>query len=219
MRYRITRDGMVFGPYTDAEVRRYLASGNILPGDLAQAEGTEEWLPVAELFPSAPAATTAAAYPGGLPALYPDPPDFPWWAVLILAIITWGFFAVIWDVVEASWLHRIERASKAIWLYLGWALLYLLRLPGTYHDVAHNVWGGPRYYHPHAFGVGLLSFALAIASRFVFRDELQRHFNTVEPLGLRLSSVLTLFFGGIYFQYHFNRINELKRSLRVSVPS
>jgi hypothetical protein len=25
-------------------------------------------------------------------------------------------------------------------------------------------------------------------------------------------------FGGLYFQYHFNRINEVKRALHVSVP-
>ena len=219
MRYRIARDGMVFGPYTDAEVRRYLVSGNILPSDLAQLEGTEEWLPVAELFPSAPAAPSPAAYPGGLPALYPDPPDLPWWVVLVLAMFTGGLFAVIWDVVEANWLHRIESASKALWLYLAWAVLYLVRVPGMYHDVAHNMLGGPRYEHPHALGVGILSFALAIASRFVFRDELLRHFNTAEPIGLRLNLLWTLLFGGIYFQFHFNRINGLKRSLRVSVPS
>ena len=218
MRYRIARDRMVFGPYTEAEVRRYLETGNILPTDLAQPEGTEEWLPVAELFPVAPASVPQGAYAAGAPGLYPDPPDLPWWAVLILSVITWGFFMVIWDVVEANWLHRIERTSRALWLYLAWAFLYLLRLPGTYHDVAHNVWGGPRYDHPHGFSVGLLSLALAIASRFVFRDELLRHFTTAEPIGLRLNPVLTLFLGGIYFQYHFNRINEMKRALRVSVP-
>lgn len=218
MRYRIARDGMVFGPYTDAEVRRYLASGNILPTDLAQAEGTEEWLPVEELFPSAPAAVPQAAAAGGMHALYPDPPDFPWWAVLVLALLTGGLFAVIWDVVEAGWLHRIERTSKAIWLYLAWAVLYLVRAPGMYHDVAHNMFGAPLYRHPHGFGIGLLSAALAIASRFVFRDELLRHFHTAEPIGLRLNPLWTLLFGGIYFQFHFNRINELKRSLRVSVP-
>jgi len=211
VRYRITRDGMVFGPYTEAEVTRYLASGNILLGDLAQADGTDEWIPVADLFPAAPAAHVRSA-------LYPDPPDFPWWAVLLLAVLTGGLFAVIWDLVESSWFRRIEPASKAFWLYLAWAVLYLLRLPGTYHDVAHNLFGGPVYYHPHGISVGVLSFALAMASRFVFRDELHRHFNTVEPLSLRLGPVMTFFFGGIYFQYHFNRINKAKRAMHVSVP-
>ena len=33
-------------------------------------------------------------------------------------------------------------------------------------------------------------------------------------VGLSLSGVMTFFFGGIYFQYHINRINELKRMAR-----
>ena len=80
------------------------------------------------------------------------------------------------------------------------------------------MFGGPFYVYPHAAGLGLISIVLALASRFVFRAELLRHFNGPEPMGLHLSWWMTLFFGGLYFQYHFNRINELKRALRVSVP-
>jgi hypothetical protein len=36
----------------------------------------------------------------------------------------------------------------------------------------------------------------------------------VEPVGLSLSGVMTFFFGGLYFQYHLNRINEMKRLAR-----
>ena len=42
------------------------------------------------------------------------------------------------------------------------------------------------------------------------RSELEEHFNTVEPVGLSLSGVMTFFFGGLYFQYHINDINRRK---------
>lgn len=218
MNYRIARNGQIFGPYTTAHVLRYIASGNILPTDLAQAEGTDEWLPVEQVFPATPQAVPVAPYPGGLPRLFPDPPDFPWWAALLLGIFTGGIFFVVWDVYEAAWLHRLERASNALWLYIACVVLYLFRFPTTYHQVTHNIFGDEIYVTHHSGSLGLLALVLAIVARFVFRAELLRHFNAVEPIGLRLNGFLTLLFGGLYFQYHFNRINDVKRALRVSVP-
>src|SRR5579875_1885266 len=103
MTYRIARGPEVFGPYTSEEVYRLLNSGNVVPSDLAQAEGSTDWRPVSELFPVPDPATTAAAPL----TLYPDPPNLPWWVALLLGIITGGLFFVIWDIVEAAWMRRI----------------------------------------------------------------------------------------------------------------
>ena len=46
------------------------------------------------------------------------------------------------------------------------------------------------------------------------RRSMEEHFNGPEPIGLSLSGVMTFFFGIYYFQYHFTRINELKRAAR-----
>ncbi len=46
------------------------------------------------------------------------------------------------------------------------------------------------------------------------RASIQEHYNTVEPLGLHLGPIMTFFFGALYFQFHFNRINEIKRIAR-----
>jgi hypothetical protein len=203
----------MFGPYTTAEVQRYLASGQVLPTDLAQAEGMAEWLPVGELFPAAPLP------PAVRPVLFPDPPDLPWWVALLLGIVTGGLFFVIWDIVEAAWLRRVALASAALGLYVVVAVLYVLRLPQAWHSIAYNAFNGPPMVAtPLGDFVGLAGLALAIVARFVLRGELLRHFNGPEPLGLRLNAFWTLLFGGLYFQFHFNRINERKRMLRVSVP-
>ena len=259
MTYLISRNSQQYGPYTDAEVRHYLGTGNILVTDYAQPEGSAEWALVGAIFaayiaqtsgiPSAATYGTAAnaipgsvfpagtflpggavppagppAYAAAAPAsaalgrLYPDPPDLPWWLALILGIVTFGFFFVVWDIVESAWLRRIERGSSALLLYIAVAVLYLIRLPGSWATVRYNL-GGDSTAYSHAPGLGLAALILIIVARFVFRRELLTHFNGPEPLNLHLNGFWTLLFGGLYFQYKFNRINRRKRELQVSIPS
>ena len=148
---------------------------------------------------------------------YPDPPDFPWWAALLLLFITGGLFMVVWDIVEASWMKRINKGTSALLLYIGVAVLYLFKLPSMWSTMDYNMFGGPLV---HTSGtLGSIAFILVIAARFVFRRELLEHFNHQERIGLKLSGFLTLILGGVYFQYHFNKINELKRATNRSVTT
>ncbi|MGH9597603.1 MAG: DUF4339 domain-containing protein, partial [Edaphobacter sp.] len=62
--------------------------------------------------------------------------------------------------------------------------------------------------------VSLACWVVRLIARFTLRDTLEQHFNGPEPLGLRLSAVMTFFFGGIYFQYKLNEINQIKQTLR-----
>ena len=62
--------------------------------------------------------------------------------------------------------------------------------------------------------LALIIWIVRLVARFTMRSNLEEHFNGPEPVGLSLSGVMTFFFGGIYFQYHLNRINELKRMAR-----
>lgn len=217
MTYRIARNGQIFGPYTLIETERYIASGNILLTDLAQAEGMQEWLTVETLFPTAPVATTP--HPGGLPRLYPNPPDLPWWLALIIGVLTMGIFFQVWDLVESSWMRRVDRSSIALYLYIAECVLYVIKLPTTLAIILYNIGVGPPVDGGHSALITLIGIALFFATRFTLRKELHRHFNSAEPIGLHLNWFLTLLFGGLYFQYHFNRVNEIKRALRVSVPS
>ena len=219
MTYRIARSGQTFGPYTEVEIRQYLASGNIGLTDLVQAENSGEWVPVLELFPLATVRPTPVPPPvTGPRVLYPDPPDFPWWGALLLGMVTGGLFFVVWDIVEASWLKRIERNSTALLFYIGVAILYLFKLPSMWSTMNFNMFGGPPM-HGHGGSLGAIGFILAIVARFVFRRELLVHFNNREPIGLQLNGFLTLCFGGLYFQYHFNKINSVKRATNTSVPA
>ena len=67
MNYQISRNGQLYGPYTLEDLQRYVASGNVLPMDLAKTETMTEWLPVSQILANAAAATPAqtATIPAG----------------------------------------------------------------------------------------------------------------------------------------------------------
>jgi hypothetical protein len=218
MTYRIARNGQLYGPYSLREAERYLASGHILATDLAQPVGGEEWLPISTLFPTTPI-PAPRTLPGGMPRLFPDPPDLPWWVALILDVFTLGLFFVVWDIVLTAWMHRIERSSIAVYLYIAAAVIFVLNLPASWHSIQYSLFDAAPLEPAHPFLFIGGGFLIRLVARFVFRSELLHHFNGPEPIGLRLNAFFTLLFGGLYFQYHFNRINQVKRTLRISVPA
>jgi hypothetical protein len=63
----LSRDGQVYGPYTDAQLAEAVAAGNVLPTDMLNVAGVAEW-------------RVASAVPGLLPppeplSLDPDPDE------------------------------------------------------------------------------------------------------------------------------------------------
>jgi hypothetical protein len=60
--------------------------------------------------------------------------------------------------------------------------------------------------------VYVAAIVLNIVAIFKARSLLLEYYNTVEPINLRLSGVMTFFFNIYYFQYHFTRIAEWKRT-------
>jgi len=194
---------------------RRMAAGDFAPADLAQGDGQEEWLPLETLFPISP---PAHPHPAGMPKLMADPPDLPWWIALLIGIFTLGFFFQIWDIVQSGWMKRVDRNSIAVFLYIAEFVVFLLKLPSTLHNVAHN-FGAATDVETPSYWLIISGIVLLMISRFVLRNELLKHFNGPEPIGLKLSWLWTLLFGGLYFQYQFNCINRVKRTLRISVPA
>lgn len=219
MLYHVSRNGQVYGPYTREDIERYLQTGNVLPTDMVRAEGATEWVPVAQLFapPSAGSPTIAAppgfagppmtGYPVGMSS-YPDPPNLNWVLVLLFGIVTCGLFIVAWDIVQAVWMRRVDARSKALYLYIAGDLLNMF---GSLLRFRTLFAGGVRYGVSFALPFGLITLILIVLARFDMKRSLEEHYNTREPIGLSLNSVMTLFFGSLYFQYHMTRINELKR--------
>jgi hypothetical protein len=224
MPYQISRAGQIYGPYTLEDLQRYIATGNILLTDLAKSEEMTDWVPVAQILnPAAAVPNPAAGVPPYVPpstpysqsqsayavSPYPDPPNLHWAIVLLLAICTCGIFAIIWSFVQVLWMKRIEPQTRAFPYFLAYAILSFIN-GGFSAFTMHG------HHHSSALGAlaGIASFIFLILFRFAMRDSLERHFNSAEPIGLRLGPIMTFFFGEIYFQYHFNQINAAKQALR-----
>ena len=221
MSYFILRDGQQYGPYSQADVQRYLRTGDIFPGDLSRTEKMNEWLPVSRVLGSAapPPPRSLVAAPvlaGGIPAtafvpasgqlpphplaVEPLPPRMHWGVLLLLMILTFGFFGWIWSFVIAHWVRKIDGHNNAtLLLVFGFALnigavalLYMRRDLSTWVAV-----------------VAIAALALFVLAIFAMRKSMDAYYGSRENI-LSLSAVMTFFFHIVYFQFKFNRIRDTK---------
>jgi hypothetical protein len=221
--YKIARDGQEFGPYSLSDVQRYVGTGNILPTDLARAEGTTDWLPVSQVIGTiavpqqlAPLGYAAAS------SQYPDPPNLQWWVVLLIAIFTCGLFLVVWDFVQVLWVKKVEPTTKVFRYFLIFIGLYVLNILVSFAKgfLVFARTSNPSLNRTFLIVSGIsifftiVSIVMMIVYRFTMRTSLLQHFNGPDPVGLSLSGIMTFFFGSLYFQFHFNRINEIKNKHR-----
>jgi hypothetical protein len=210
MNYFITRDGQQYGPYTLADLQRYVASGEILLTDLARSEGMNEPLPVSQIIGTIPVPqaqiTTSSAINA---AIYPDPPNLHWGLVLLFGIFSCGLFNAVWNLVQAAWMKKVAPQSTALYYYIA-SLCVLAATFFTGIEAAHT-----HSTNSTLGAVNLVYYILLLIGRFSLRSSLEQHYNSVEPMGLSLSGVMTFFFGDIYFQYHFNDIMRRKYAARL----
>ncbi len=217
MNYYISRGGRQYGPYTLSDLQRYFAEGSIVAGDLARREDSQSWVPVTQILGTSPAAVQTAppiqpgtavpqVTPGAVPG--PLPPNLHWAVVLVLTIVTCGLFGIVWAFLQAGWVKKIVPRSNALLMY---ALYVAFLLLGTAISFAGAVGG------PEAVRAMMVSWLFTMASvvcfligAFNIRSCLLEHYNSVEPIGLRLSAVMTFFFNTLYFQYHMSRIYQWK---------
>jgi len=204
MNYFIKRDLQEYGPYTLAELQRYVASGNVLLTDLCRSEGMSDWVPVSQVIGNIPVPAAAPAPTPASAAQYPAPPSLHWALVLLLSVVTCGIFLWIWALVEANWVRKVQPTRKGMVLWSFTILLSLIEvvLAAFPDDTAKAV----------AIVLRLGGAILWITGTFSMKSSIEEHYNTAEPLGLELNGVLTFFFNVFYFQYHFTKINELRKS-------
>jgi hypothetical protein len=223
MLYHVSRNGQNYGPYTLEDLQRYVAAGNVLPTDLAKSDEMPDWVPVAQVLgasmPAAPAPVVAygapvPAYPVAV-AIYPDPPNLHWALVLLITCFTCGLFGFVWMFVQAAWMRKVNPNSKALFYYIAAIVVYVIMIGGDVAMIASGSSGTPSAGTSALLAVcGIAYCVLFIVAIFTMRSDMEEHFTGPEPIGLSLSGVMTFFFSILYFQYHFTRINEIKRAAR-----
>lgn len=216
MNYMLLRDGQQYGPYTLADLQRYVATGNILITDLVKSEGMENWVPLSQVIGNIPVPVAPVQQPAiPMGSAYPAPPDLHWGILLAINIVTCGLFSWAWIIVEAAWLRKVQPASKGL-IYA--ILAACLTFGGAFASGFVSTTQHRRA--PLAVLVYLAGFVFWFVTAFSMKSSIEEHFNTAEPIGLRLSGVMTFFFQAlffnVYFQYHFTEINRAKKAQQLS---
>ena len=233
MKYYIQRQLNEYGPYTLADLQRYVAQGSIQLTDLTRSEGMTEWTPVSQVIgnipipapvqtsfaPGAPAYGGGAIYAGSgnayaatgaMPAAIagPVPTDLHWALVLVIGFFTCGLFWWVWWIVEAVFLRKLKSDSKALFFVI---LAFVCYFAGGF------IRGMMRAMNPGEtvnYGVPfyLIGFVLFVIAEFQMKNDLEDYYNTTEPINLQLSGVMTFFFAVWYFQHHLSRIAKWKNT-------
>jgi hypothetical protein len=222
MKYFVIRDGQQYGPYTLAELQRYVQQGNVALTDQARSEAMDRTVSVQEIVgniavPQAAASPSsygqvpvyggsgaaAAAQPALAAEEGPMPIGLHWGIVLLLTIVTFQIFSLIWLLVEAAFVHRLRTGHKPlIWYSIG---ITLILLSGFFSGLG-------REYLAFLPLLQLVGAGFLIAGHYSIKFALEEYYNAVEPYGLYLSGGMTFFFNVFYFQYHFRKIREWKQT-------
>jgi membrane-bound ClpP family serine protease len=145
----------------------------------------------------------------------PMPPSMHWALVWLLGGITFGGFTLIWTFKQAGFVKKIDPSSKAVLLMTLAVVGQLALVLGAVGLIMASASSGS--FNAGVAGiigiVMLLSMVIAVMwliAIFGMRSSLVRYYNSVEPMGLKLSGVMTFFFNILYFQYHLTRIANWK---------
>ncbi len=225
MSYYISRAGQQYGPYSLAELQTYMAQGSISLTDFARTDGMATWVPLSQLLAAAAAPPIPPRPPvygqpyKGVPLSLlqqpqaasfggPVPPSLHWALVLLFSVLSCGVFWIVWIFIQSSFIKRIRPESEVTPLYVVYIVLAFGG--GIFAGI------GSAMDTPMGEGLGrlieLTGAVVFIVAKFKARRLLEEYYNSVEPIGLRLSGVMTFFFDILYFQYHFTRIADWKRT-------
>ena len=241
MNYYVARNGQTYGPYSEETVRKYLTDGSMQASDMGRTDAMPNWAPLSQIL-SIGAASTSSPFAPPPPAYAGQPqpvmgqsgaglnvpPSLHWAIILVIAVFTSGLFITIWAFIQANWIRSIDPASKAIRdLIIGSVFPILGAIAAGIFLVATGVATGLAWQLDNpslavlgsmASGflimimLGIVGLIFTLKCFFGMKASMERYYNSTEPINLRLSGVMTLFFNVFYLQYHMTRIADWKRT-------
>jgi uncharacterized membrane protein len=139
---------------------------------------------------------------------YPAPPQLHWALLLLFTVLTLGIFMIVWLFVQSTWVRKINPASNVTTqfaVYLVLAIFGQLLLEG-----ADNL---------KAVGlvITLASYVVFYFGAYSMRRSMLNHYNSVEPMQLKLSAAMVFLFSVFYFQYHMTRIAGWKAASKLAI--
>jgi hypothetical protein len=196
--YTLARGDQRHGPYTLEHLREYSAAGSVQPTDLVWTPGMATWSTVSEVLQQKAAPGMPPPIPGAdaRPA-GTKPPSLHWAVVLLLAIVTVGWFALVWMFVHAVWIRRIDPKSRALFLLAGGVAVLLIR---GFTDAGEAT----------QLLLQLVWVIVALVAYFDMRAAIEVRY------GVELSGIMTFFFSVLYLQYHLRLIAKGQHTARTT---
>lgn len=170
------------------------------------------------------AAAPTMAAPAAPVVAGPVPSDLHWALVLLFGVLSCGMFSLVWVFIEGGFVKKIRPASNHLALIITGIVIQFVSIIVFYASIFGLAFAsaGNGSSQPPAAALALVvglywaglfgGLALRIVGYFKIRSAMLDYYNTVEPISLRLSGVMTFFFALFYFQYHFSRIAAWKRT-------
>lgn len=146
-------------------------------------------------------AYTPSPYPG-MPITMPTPPRLHWGWVLLLTLLTRGFFGDIWLLVQAIWIRKVAGRNDL----QRWAIVNVCKIPvgiliGAATGAASAHAGLTLNQSRGAIGLTAGMYGLVVAVIYLVTIFRMRTALEEPPIGIPLGGVMTFFFGTLYFQY------------------
>jgi hypothetical protein len=140
------------------------------------------------------------------------PPEMHWAVVLVLSWVTFGLGALIWTFKEALFVKKIDASSKAVMLFLGALLVMVMQVVLYFAMIGSGSFEDLAALSGVLMILNVVIILFGLMGVFGMRGSMVRYYNSIEPIGLKLSGVMTFFFSVLYFQYHFSRIARWKKT-------
>lgn len=139
-----------------------------------------------------------------------------WLVLLIFTWVTGGLAGLVWTFRQASFVKKLDPSSKAVML-LAITTLGMVAQVVMYISAMRSL--SSSSIATASMVILLLNVVIIVCGLmavFGMRSSIVRYYNTTEPIGLKLSGVMTFFFSILYFQYHFSRIAGWKKTGRLA---
>ena len=146
---------------------------------------------------------------GGMDAdAYPAPPQLHWALVLLFTLLTLGIFMIVWIFIQSTWVRKINPASHVTSQFSAYVLLAV---------VSQVLVEGSGNLKAVGLLLTLASYVVFYFGAYSIRRSMLNHYNSVEPMELRLSAAMTFLFSTFYLQYHMTRIARWKAASKLAI--
>jgi hypothetical protein len=220
--YLLARGGQQTGPHSLDELERLVREGSAAGTDLVWKPGMATWAQLSTILTSpaaeaAKAAQPAAPHPGLIP------PSLHWGAVLAFGCLTLGMFCWFWSIVQANFVRKLDPANRFLVTFeimSGLMIPHMLAFIVAAFSVTSADYVGGKLRSDSALVILIilafflypLYLTIYWIGIFKMRRSIENYYSTAEPIGLHLSNEMTFYGGIFYFQNHFTRIANWKRT-------